>query len=364
MRIGIDISQIIYEGTGVARYTRGLVEAILKYDKKNDWFFFFSSLRRDLDRDLKKRIRARGYKLILHKAPPTFLTLVWNSIHRLRVEKLVGKFDWYITSDWTEPPSDFPKATVVHDLVYLRYPETLDPVIEENQKKRLKWVKKESRLIFADSTTTGDDLVSLVDINKKRIKVIYPGVEVEKTNKNKVSQIVKKFNLKKDFILTVGKIEPRKNFKRLIEAFTKLKSKEAELVIVGSVGWDKIETPQPNIKFLGYVTDEELSALYSSCLFFIYPSIWEGFGYPVVEAMTHGAPVATSNTSSLKEIGQGAAYLFDPLKINEIQKAMEVLINDDPGRKKLSREGEKRARQFTWKNYYEKLIKTLYDNRN
>lgn len=368
MKIGIDISQIVYEGTGVGRFTKGLVEAVLKYDKKNEWIFFFSSMRRFLDLELKKSIKNKGHKLIKYRVPPTALSVLWNSIHRLRIEKIIGKVDWFITSDWTEPPADSKKATIVHDLTYLRYPETVDQTIKEVQTARLKWVKKESNLIFADSETTKEDLMTFHKIAGKRIKVIYPGVDVMTLNLSEVKKTLKKYNIAKPFILSVGKIEPRKNLKKLIEAYERLNNKNYELLVVGQRGWEEISPPSENIRFLGYVTDKELYYLYKSCFFFIYPSIWEGFGYPVVEAMSQGIPVATSNTSSLKEIGKGAAYLFDPLKTSDILKALDVMINENSLRKKLAAEGRKRAKNFTWKNYYNELIKALeqpnYDYRN
>lgn len=129
---------------------------------------------------------------------------------------------------------------------------------------------------------------------------------------------------------------------------------------MGPEGWDKKLKTSKNVRFLGYVSDEQLRALYSSCLFFVYPSVWEGFGYPVLEAMSLGAPVVTSNTSSLKEIGDNAALLFDPAKVNEIKIALRKLATDDELRKDLSHKGEQRAKEFTWKKYYDVMIKALW----
>lgn len=359
MKLGIDISQIVYKGTGVARFTKGLVEAILENDRHNEWVFLFSSLRRRIDPKLAKKIKDKGHRLIVQKVPPSALSILWNSIHRLRVEKITGRLDWFITSDWTEPPANAKKATVVHDLAFIRYPETVDKTIRETQRKRLRWVKKESDLIFADSKSTKDDLMEFYKIPNKKIQVIYPGVSIQNPTQSNIKEVLKKYKTQKPFILTVGKIEPRKNLKRLIEAFEKIKRLDIDLVVVGQRGWEEIESKLPNIKFLGYVSDEDLACLYRSCLFFIYPSIWEGFGYPVVEAMSQGAAVATSNTSSLREIGIGASYLFNPLETKDIQKALDVLLNEDDLRRELAKKGFKRAKEFTWKNYYNKFIKAL-----
>lgn len=350
MKVGIDISQVVYSGTGVARFTRGLTEAIIKFDTTHEWIFFFSSLRQKIPSDLKKNIEKRGFKLINLPLPPTLLSFLWNTLHIIPIEALMGKFDWFISSDWTEPPSKMKKATIVHDLVFLRYPETLDNTILETQKKRLKWVKKESHLVFADSKATQKDLLNLVKIKKAQVKVIYPGVDLGK-------HVVKKG--KKPFILTVGKLEPRKNIKKLIDAFQRLDDKNIKLYVVGMPGWKSEDMQSPNVHFLGYVSDEQLANLYSSCLFFVYPSLWEGFGYPIIEAMNHGAPVATSNTSSLAEIAGNDAELFDPNDTESIYLALKKLVTNSALRGELSKKGLIKSKMFTWEKYLSNLIHAL-----
>ncbi len=363
MKIGIDISQIVYEGTGVARFTHGLVEAILNYDQDNQWVFFFSSLRKRVPHSLEERIASKNHQLVKIKIPVSLLANLWNNLHLVTVDSFVGKLDWFITSDWTEPPSKIKKATIVHDLTYLRYPQTVDKIIKVTQQKRLSWVKRESKIIFADSQATRRDLASYLKIDEKKIIVNYPGVEMKKTHNKTLDSTLKKYRLKKPFILTVGKLEPRKNLNRLIDAYTNLETKNIDLVIIGPKGWDTSISQSvkklDNVKILGYVEDDDLYNLYSSCLFFVYPSIWEGFGYPMVEAMKLGVPVAASNTSSMKEIGEGAVLLFDPFKTEEIKNAMEKMINNEDLRQKLITEGKNRSNSFSWKSYYDKMVKTL-----
>ena len=376
MKIGIDISQIIYEGTGVARFTEGLTKSVLKYDKENQWTFFFSSLRRQLPNELRTQIEKRGHRLVIYKVPPTFLAYVWNSIHRLKVERLIGHLDWFITSDWTEPPSRLNKATIIHDLALFRYPENshnkteidamkmnISPDIVANHKSKLKWVSKESKIIFADSIANREDIVEYLKIKIEKIKVIYPGVETTKRpSPVEIKKVLQRFKIKNPFVLTVGKVEPRKNIPALIKAFQKSKLKNTKLMIAGQRGWDKVKSPGANIHFLGYVSDDDLRALYSACLFFIYPSLWEGFGYPVIEAMALGAAVATSNTSSLKEIGQDAALLFNPFNENEIKNTIVKLATNSTLRQELSRKGLEKSKKYSWKNYYQKLIESLSSN--
>lgn len=372
MNLAIDISQIVYKGTGVGRFTQGLTNTILDFDKPNNWTFFFSALRRKLDPEIENKIIQKGFKLIKWKLPPTLLSFFWNDLHSysgILNSKILNlkSFDFFITSDWTEPALPVKKATIVHDLVYLKFPETVDQKILATQKKRLNWVKKESALIFADSESTKNDLIELLKIESKKIITNYPGVEIQKPSKEQINRTLKKYNLNKPFILTVGKLEPRKNIPKLIDAFYKLKNKNIDLVIVGPKGWDNkqynnIAINQSNIKLLGLISDEDLNSLYSSCLFFVYPSLWEGFGYPVVEAMKLGAPVATSKTSSLTEIAKDSALLFDPNDSDNIAAAINKLITADNLRKSLIKKGLEKSKIFTWRNYFTKMINELESN--
>lgn len=361
MNIGIDISQIVYEGTGVARFVRGLTDSIFEYDNKNHWTFFFSSLRRRLPYDFADKIKKKGYRLIKYNIPPTILSLLWNKLHLIDIENFTGKLDWLITSDWTEPPAkNIKKVTIVHDLVYLRYPQTVDKKILSTQRSRLPWVIKETKLVFSDSLATKNDLVKFLGVDADKIKIIYPGVEFKNTTSVKINKTLEKYKLNNPFILTVAKLEPRKNLKRLIAAFIQLNSKNIDLVVAGSDGWDKLNLQEAqNVRNLGFISDDELFSLYSTCLFFIFPSIWEGFGYPVIEAMSQGTAVATSNTSSLKEIAEDAALLFDPLNVGSIKNSLIKLISDKKLRLNLAQKGKERSKQFTWKNYYENMINAI-----
>lgn len=370
MKIGIDISQIVYEGTGVARFTSGLTNAILDYDRKNSWVFFFSALRRQLDRRIEQKIKDKGHTLIKFSLPPTLTAFLFNDLHNLSKLltfnlKFLNSLDWFITSDWTEIPLKVKKATIVHDLVYLRFPETVDTKVLDIQKKRLSWVQKEAKIIFTDSLTTKNDLQDLLKINPDKIKTIYPGVEMQFPSKEQINLTLKKYNLKRQFILTVGKLEPRKNIKRLIEAFSNLEDIDINLVIVGPEGWEPISdemTKNSNIRILNFVSDTELFSLYRSCLYFVFPSLWEGFGYPVIEAMKSGTPVATSATSSLKEIGEDAALLFNPKNIEEITNGLKKMYANEQLRNALAKKGLEYSKKFTWLNYYRQMIKVLSAN--
>ncbi|MEN9328245.1 MAG: hypothetical protein RI947_1053 [Candidatus Parcubacteria bacterium] len=360
MNLAIDISQIIHKGTGVARFTGGLVDSILEFDTDNTWTFFFSSLRKSLDSELAEDIEKHQHILKTAKIPPTLLEMLWNRLHIVKAERFVGNVDWYISSDWTEPPSRANKATVVHDLAFMRFPETVASSIRAVQKRRLSYVKKETHIIFADSETTKTDLIDLLAIEKDRIKVLYPGVTIQVPTLEDITRTQFKHNLHKPFILSVGKIEPRKNLKRLIAAYKQLQTDEVDLVIVGPPGWEDLDEPEHrNIRLLGYVSDTQLYALYSMAICFVFPSLFEGFGYPAVEAMKLGCPVALSNTSSLAEIGKDSAHMFDPLSVEDIHKTLYSMIHNQKYRKTYIEAAKEKSKQYTWKRYYSSMIKAL-----
>jgi len=186
MKIGIDISQTAYQGTGVANYTKNLTLALLRIDKKNEYILFFSSLRK------KCPVVVSGFpnaSLRTFKFPPTILDFIWNRLHILPIEWLIGDIDVFFSSDWLQQPViKARKVTTVHDLIALKYPEEthpktefrirnfiISPNIVEIQKRRLMWVKKEADLVICDSQATKKDVMEILKIDEKRLRTIYPG---------------------------------------------------------------------------------------------------------------------------------------------------------------------------------------------
>lgn len=176
MKIGIDISQIVHEKTGVANYTKNLLTQLLKTDKKNEYILFFSSLRKKLDDSLVEYLRNPRVRLKTYRFPPTLLELLWNRWHILPIEYFIGKVDVFFTSDWLEPPAKkAKKVTTIHDMIIFKHPEGLPSKIIAVQKRKLKWVKKESRLVICDSQATKKDVMEILRIKENKLKVIYPG---------------------------------------------------------------------------------------------------------------------------------------------------------------------------------------------
>ena len=177
MRIGIDISQIAYEGTGVSHWVVSLVSQLSKIDKSNQYILFFSSFRRNFQSSIFNFHSNRNFQVKKFRIPPSLLDLLWNKLHILPIEWLIGDVDVFITSDWTEPPSKYAKkATILYDLIVYKYPQETSKKIIRTQKRKLKWVKKESDLVFCISESAKKDAMEILGIEEKRLKVIYPGV--------------------------------------------------------------------------------------------------------------------------------------------------------------------------------------------
>lgn len=179
MRIGIDISQLAYQNTGVSNYLTHLVENLLKKDTQNEYVLFFSSMRKKWEKSYLSSIDDKRIKLVQYPFPPKLLDLLWNKLHVLPIESLIGKVDVFITSDWTEPPTKHAKKmTILYDLVVYKHPEESAETIVETQKRKLRWVKKESAKILCISEATKKDAMEVLGIDASRLSVVYPGVSL------------------------------------------------------------------------------------------------------------------------------------------------------------------------------------------
>ena len=347
MRIAIDISAIVY-GTGVSVYTKNLVEKLLQIDKKNEYFLYGGSLRRRSELkqfvDSLQGIKGRELKSKLTLIPPTLAHFVWNKLHSLPIEVIIGPTDVFHSSDWTEPPSGSFKVTTVHDLTPIVYPEWTDPGIVSVHKAKLKWVVKESKRVIVPSFATAADVLKL-GIKEDRIRVIPEAVDssFRKEGKNRISEVKKKYGISGSYIISVG-VNKRKNTERIISAYSKLKSRVIDnLVIVGTKHGD-INTPR-GVIFTGHALQSDMPALYSGAESLVYPSLYEGFGLPILEAFACRTPVVTSNLGSLKEIGENAAVLVDPKSVKNIAEGVETAINNC---EKLAELGQQVLRKYSW----------------
>ncbi|PJE62548.1 hypothetical protein COU88_04400 [Candidatus Roizmanbacteria bacterium CG10_big_fil_rev_8_21_14_0_10_39_6] len=350
MKIGIDISQIQYEGTGVARYTLELVAELLQQDKRNTYTLFYNSFHTRLKNiQSAQTILSSSARICEFSLPEKVLHVIWNTFSILSIEHFIGRQDIYFYSDWFTPPVNARTFTTVHDLAFRLYPKTIHPYVRSSQEKRLNRISKsKGNLIFTDSFSTRNDLQKYYSIPPNRIKVIYPGVTSKKQNTEKVKKTLQRFELReREFILVVGTLEPRKNLSRLFEAYTNIKG-DFPLIVVGKGGWGSLSVKDSRVQMIGFVDDEELFALYQSAIFFVMPSLYEGFGFPVVEAMSLGCPVCLSKTSSLIEVGSDAAVYFNPLSVSDMVRVLQIMLTDSALRKKNIQKGIVQARKFNW----------------
>jgi glycosyltransferase involved in cell wall biosynthesis len=198
--------------------------------------------------------------------------------------------------------------------------------------------EENSSCVFTISNSSRNDIIKIYGINPEIVHSTYLGIkkQAENIRNYNMDDLRKKFGIDGKYILFVGTLQPRKNISRLIEAFSKLKKDNLSLVIVGKKGWQYTEIlsapdkyhVRDNVKFLDFVSDEDLPSLYKNAFCFVLPSLYEGFGLPVLEAMKYGCPVLTSNVSSLPEAGGDAALYFDPNSAEEIALAINKLIKD------------------------------------
>ena len=313
MKIGIDISQAVY-GTGVSDYVINLVQHL----PQSELVLFGFSLRRKSD--ITTLFPSAKTFLI----PPTLLDIIWNQLHILPAETLIGPVDILHSSDWTQPPTQAKKVTTIHDLAPFIYPQETSSNIVAVQTRRMKWVVKECDRIICVSNNTASDLQRLFPETAGRTVVIPEALPGKYLTLK--PQITKNAN----YILAIGTRQPRKNIDRLKKACELLQKK---LIIVGE-GSD-----------IGYVSDQDLVNYLAGASAFVYPSLYEGFGLPILEAFYHGVPVACSNTSSLPEIAGDAAVYFDPYNEEEMAKSIaEAIANRD----KLVAAGKTQLAKFSW----------------
>lgn len=361
MKIGIDVSQVVY-GTGVSRYQKQLVEAILKIDHKNEYILFGASLRlkSELDNFRKSLSDYHNVKFKFFPIPLILLELIWNKLHILPIDKLIGYVDVFHSSDWIQPPisgNSTKKITTIHDMVVYLFPSSIHKRIISNQKKRLMRIKQDVDLIIADSNATKEDVIKFLQIPEERIEIVYlaPSSDFRPQSDEVINKALEKYKIKKPYIFSVATQEPRKNIQKLLDVFEKIsqmpkyKYQNLQLVLTGKYGWGQELKIRENVIWTDFIDNEHLIALYSGCRVFAYPSLYEGFGLPVLEAMACGAPVVTSNNSSMAEIAKDTAILVDPRNDGQLKKALEFVLDlklDDY--QKIVNASLTRARKFSW----------------
>ena len=261
----------------------------------------------------------------------------------------------------------------IHDLGYLHFPRAHRLLDRLYLDLSTRFNARAAAHIIADSQATKRDLVERYGVEPSKISVIYPGYDEEAfqpvREREAIEAVKARYGIAGDYILFVGTIQPRKNLVRLMEAFSLLKRQAADLqlVIAGKKGWlyeaifRRVEELglEGQVVFTGYVAEEGLPALFSGARLFVFPSLYEGFGLPVLEAMACGTPVVCSNASSLPEVAGDAALLFDPLDVEGMAAAMGRVLGDERLRAELIERGLQRARGFSWEKCARETLAVL-----
>lgn len=266
-----------------------------------------------------------------------------------------------------------PSVVSIFDLSYLKYPE----LFKKRDLYQLKlWGKfsiNRAKAVITISKFSKNAIMDEYKIASEKVKVIYPGVKQESRRMNKelsINELQKKYGIGKNFVLFVGTLQPRKNIAKLVEAISKIK--DVELLVVGKKGWqyeEILNSPKKyavgnRVKFLEFVPDEDLAILYKQAVCFVLPSLYEGFGLPVLEAMKNGCPVIVSNTSSLPEAGGDAALYIDPNDASDIAQKIEKLLSDKNLRQEMIDKGYEQVKKFSWEKAAKETLQVLKEVAN
>lgn len=366
MKIAFDIRPL-GEGihSGVQEYTENLLLHLFAVLEPSDQLVLFSGGRKF---DLKNKHIIKAQKENSNITwrhldyPSKALNLFFSLAGGRWLEKKLGDPDVVFYPNINFYPS-LPKAKTVltvHDLSYFRYPNFFSYDRRFWHKLVRPYCKiSRAEQIIAASHSTKDDLVDLLNVDKERIKVIYSGIKESFTDRSpkasSFSDLREKYRLPSDYILCLSTIEPRKNITNVVRAFEKGLKKE-NLVLVGPKGWSyqslfreiKNSKARERINILGACRKEERAALYAGASVVVYPSYFEGFGLPPLEAMACGTPVIVSNLSSLPEVVEDAAIMVDPRRPEEISEAVRLLDSNQELKDKCIKEGLERAKEFDW----------------
>jgi glycosyltransferase involved in cell wall biosynthesis len=255
------------------------------------------------------------------------------------------------------------KILTLHDGAVLSHPEWFSKNFSRMRKFLIPILVNSSLKIITVSNFSKSHICEALKIKDDKVEVIYNGINTNKFKPMGISpKVLIKYNLKKPYILFVGSVEPRKNLTRMVNSWIRLPEiykKEFDLIIVGKKNWifkDVIIKKENSIKELGYIEDDELIRLYSMAKVFVYPSLFEGFGLPVLEAMACGTPVITSNSSALPEVGGEAVLYVDPKNEENITTKMIELLENESLQEELTIKGMSRSKLFSWKNTATKTI--------
>lgn len=370
-RIGIDVTSALTQDAGIGRYTRELVKAIV-VNNNEDEFTLFSA---KLPQDRLVEMSMPSSKNVRYKQIPLTEKWLYRLWYRLKVpisvQNFTGPLDLFHSPDFVLPPISrkIPTLLTVHDLSFVHYPETFTSALVTYLNRIVPWSIKRATHILADSLSTKEDLVRYWNVPEDKVTVLYSGVGDQfkpVTDPKSIKRVRKKYGLGNDpYFLAVGTLQPRKNYRMLIRAFRPVTERfPHKLLIAGGKGWmhdeilDEVKNQEleQRVHVLGFVEEADLPALYSAATIFAFPSLYEGFGLPILEAMACGVPVMAADASCVPEVVGDAGVLLPASDASSWSKAMIEIIEDMSRRTKLVGAGFLRAREFTWSRSARELV--------
>ena len=367
-KISLEIQWAVGPKTGVGWYIFNIVKGLVQ-NNKNDYTAEFINFmnRHNVKEQINYDIKIKQNKFIPYK--------VYNILtQKLKISHnfLMGtKSDIYHFFNFTIPKNIKCKVIItIYDTVFFSAPETMGDMKAISE---YKYAAERSDLIITISESAKSDIIKHFNVDEKKIKIVTPGIDLEKYSYNyndiELENIRKKYKLPEKYILYLGTIEPRKNIERIVKAFKKYKKEfndDLKLVIVGKKGWKYenimklIESMGTDIMITGYIDEEDKIPIYKFAQIFVFPSLYEGFGMPVLEAMASGTPVITSNISSMPEVAGNAGILIDPFNENEIFEAYKKILLDKKLQRKMIQKGLEQAKKFQWKKSVE-ILEQIYE---
>jgi|CXWL01.1.fsa_nt_gi glycosyltransferase involved in cell wall biosynthesis len=359
--IGIDARKA--HDFGIGTYIRGLVRALAAVDQENRYLLFVGTAAATAFADLPA-----NFSLVIERAPVYSLreqfALSWQLFRR--------RLDLYHATHYVLPALvPCPAVVTIHDIIHLLYPEFLPNRLAFLYAQRMIGSSlQRGRKIIAVSENTRADLASYFKMDGKKIQVIYNGVDTifrQRLDPDARDRVLAELGIRPPYLLFLGNPKPHKNLDRVLAAYAQARRQQAiaePLICVGDKGGAEGRIRQQaealgiadHVQLVGHVPDAALPAIYQGATLFLYPTLYEGFGLPVVEAMASGTPVITANTSALREIAEGYAQLVNPLDVDQMAEAINRCLADAPFRANLAERGRMRESDFRWERTARKTL--------